>query len=165
MLKDNSPSSTIKLLAKKVFEREKLQANEKDAGPPACPKGISHVGHRRISQTLWSAQDWRIYYEERAGILEYDGQLTRAEAERVAYSTTLAIWMDAHRPPSADMNDCAWCHRVNQRAVLVACLARSGGHYAAHDTCLPKLLESMRERGIAALATFGIKSPTTSAPN
>jgi hypothetical protein len=164
MMQDKSPLSTIKLLAKKVFKRNKLQLKDSDSGAHACPKGTSQVGQRRISQRLWSAQDWRAFYEERAGILEYDGQLPRVEAERVAYSTTLAMWMDVNRPPSADMNDCAWCHRGIPQAVLIACLAGPDGHYAVHDSCLPKLLESLRERGIGALTAFGIEPSAEPAP-
>ena len=32
----------------------------------------------------WSAEDWRAFYDERAAICEFDGGLTRGEAEDLA---------------------------------------------------------------------------------
>ncbi len=33
----------------------------------------------------WTAKDWRVFYEERVGIAEFDGGQTRAEAEARAF--------------------------------------------------------------------------------
>ena len=33
----------------------------------------------------WTAEDWRGHYDERAAIAEYDGKLSRAEAEALAF--------------------------------------------------------------------------------
>jgi hypothetical protein len=36
------------------------------------------------------AEDWQAAYDERAAVREFDGGLTRVEAERLAYADTVA---------------------------------------------------------------------------
>ncbi|MBK8158770.1 MAG: hypothetical protein IPK59_08430 [Rhodospirillaceae bacterium] len=126
------------------------------------PKLVSNQGQqpqqpRKCPPSLdWSAEDWCGFYHERAAILECDNNLPRVEAERVAYGTTLAKWMDAHRPPTDRQDQCAHCRGDRPGAVLIPCLSASGGHYGVHDKCLPDLLEGMRQRGIAALSAYGL---------
>src|SRR5262249_8323415 len=38
----------------------------------------------RPAEDGWSAEDWQVFFEERAGIVEFDGGLPRAEAEAIA---------------------------------------------------------------------------------
>ena len=42
-----------------------------------------------ISQNF-SADDWKAYFDERAGIREFDGELARSEAEALALQDTIA---------------------------------------------------------------------------
>jgi hypothetical protein len=42
-----------------------------------------------ISQNF-SADDWQAYFDERAGIREFDGEMPRSEAERLAVEDTIA---------------------------------------------------------------------------
>jgi hypothetical protein len=39
---------------------------------------------RRLLGEGWDSGDWLVWFNERAGILEYDEGLPRAEAERIA---------------------------------------------------------------------------------
>jgi hypothetical protein len=41
----------------------------------------------------WDAADWRAFFDERAGIAEFDGGLTRADAEMRAYDCCVAEWL------------------------------------------------------------------------
>lgn len=41
----------------------------------------------------WDAADWQAYYDERAAIAEYDGGLSRAEAEALAFESCVAEWL------------------------------------------------------------------------
>ena len=41
----------------------------------------------------WSAEDWLAFYDERAGVAEFDGGLTRVEAEVGAYADCVAEWL------------------------------------------------------------------------
>ena len=61
--------------------------------PP--PDAVSHLlaSHKTEIMALlrpgldgWSAQDWQAYFDERAGIVEFDGGLPRAEAEAQAFA-------------------------------------------------------------------------------
>jgi hypothetical protein len=40
----------------------------------------------------WSAEDWRTIFDERAGIAEFDGGLTRPEAEARAFECCVVEW-------------------------------------------------------------------------
>ena len=37
-----------------------------------------------LSEPVWSEEDWQAWFDERAGILEYDGGLGREQAEALA---------------------------------------------------------------------------------
>ena len=51
----------------------------------------------------WSAEDWRAFFDERAGIAEFDGGLPRAAAEALAFDCCVVEWLNATRrgPSSA----------------------------------------------------------------
>jgi hypothetical protein len=34
---------------------------------------------------VWTAEDWQVFYDERAGIAEFDAGLPKAHAEHMAY--------------------------------------------------------------------------------
>jgi len=91
----------------------------------------------------WSHEDWNVYFNECAGILEYDHHLSRPEAEYRAYGMTLVKWMDAHRLPSERLDVCEHCHGDGESAAIVPCLSALGGHYSVHNKCLPEALEAM----------------------
>ena len=40
----------------------------------------------------WSGQDWLAFFDERAGIAEFEGGLPRAEAEARAFDCCVADW-------------------------------------------------------------------------
>ena len=46
--------------------------------------------------------DMNYLYHERAGILQYDGELSQSEAERLAYQETLLIYMEETHPAIAE---------------------------------------------------------------
>jgi len=43
---------------------------------------------------IWSHSDWLDYFEERAAIAEYDGGLSRAEAESMAFDCCINEWLN-----------------------------------------------------------------------
>ena len=60
---------------------------EASASPPSAIREIL-TGHKteivamlRPGRDGWSAEDWRSFFEERAAIAEFDGGLSRTEAE------------------------------------------------------------------------------------
>jgi hypothetical protein len=49
----------------------------------------------------WSADDWQVFFDERASIAEYDGGLPRAEAEARAFACCVTEWINRYPTPSA----------------------------------------------------------------
>ena len=49
----------------------------------------------------WSPEDWQVFFDERAAIAEFDGGLSRAEAEARAFACCVAEWINRNRTPSA----------------------------------------------------------------
>ena len=56
----------------------------------------------------WTAEDWRAFYDERAGIAEFDGGQTRAEAEALAFECCIVEWLNLH-PQRSNPGRCVWC--------------------------------------------------------
>jgi hypothetical protein len=59
----------------------------------------------------WSPQDWRAFFDERAGIAEFDGRLPSAEAEASAYAHCVAEWLNRNpqRSPPGHCFGCGGC--------------------------------------------------------
>jgi hypothetical protein len=51
----------------------------------------------RTGRDGWSGDDWRTFFDERAGIAEFDGGLPRHEAEARAFACCVAEWPTAIR--------------------------------------------------------------------
>lgn len=72
--------------------------------PPAVIDLLSRhkagiVALLRPTEDGWSAEDWQVFFDERAGIVEFDGGLPRPEAEARAFAFCVAEWLN--RNPSA----------------------------------------------------------------
>jgi hypothetical protein len=50
----------------------------------------------------WSAEDWQVFFDERASIAEFDGGLSRADAEAQAFGCCVIEWLDRHPEHSQD---------------------------------------------------------------
>jgi hypothetical protein len=66
----------------------------------------------------WSAEDWRLFFEERAAIAEFDGGLPRKNAEAQAFECCVVTWLHRNPAPSAP-GRCAWCGRSESHAPVV----------------------------------------------
>jgi hypothetical protein len=53
----------------------------------------------RLCSHGWSAEDWLAYYNERAGIAEYDGKLSRQLAEAQAFACCVIKWRELNLQP------------------------------------------------------------------
>ena len=78
--------------------------------PPAVINLLS--GHKaevvallRPAEEGWSAEDWHVFYDEWAGIAEFDGGLPRAEAEAQAFACCVVEWLN-HNPESSPAGRC-----------------------------------------------------------
>ena len=68
----------------------------------------------------WSVEDWQAYFDERAGIFEFDGGLPRAEAEARAFECCVVEWLNRN-PAHSPAGSCLGC----------------GDRERAHDPLLP----------------------------
>jgi hypothetical protein len=97
------------------------------------PSNFSRFGPG--SPVGWSSEDWRAYFDERAAIREYDAELGRAEAKRLAVEDVITHWLCAHPPSRTSPNSCAHCCGPERSGeVLIPILARDG-HTWLHDRC------------------------------
>ncbi len=65
----------------------------------------------------WSSEDWQAFYDERAGIAEFDGGLSRIEAESLAFACCVEELLERISVGSLD---------VVQRAEAIVVLAAMG---------------------------------------
>lgn len=64
--------------------------------PPAIVEGLSRHKAGVVAflrgRYSWSAEDWRAFFDERAGIAEFDGGLSRRKAEDQAFDCCVTEW-------------------------------------------------------------------------
>ena len=108
------------------------------------------------------AEDWWAFFDERAGIAEHDGGLSRTDAERQAYECTLSEWLRQHPPPASGP---AWCTHCGEplgepgREGLPY-LTGDGGHTWLHSGCHGDWTAQRRAEAVAALAILGLRPST-----
>jgi len=132
---------------------------------------VAQVAHgndqsaHEICATLWDEEDWRAFFEERGAILQYDGGLDRAEAERQAFETTIIHWMNTHPPESLDPDTCAACgHPIGEIGKdAIPVLTGGGEHVWLHHRCWLGWRRHRRNEAAQALAELGIGLPSRSA--
>jgi hypothetical protein len=75
---------------------------EAPAQPPEAV--ISLLAHHKVdilrqlrrTENDWPPEDWQVFFDERAGIAEFDGGVGRAEAEARAFDCCVAEWINRH---------------------------------------------------------------------
>lgn len=106
-----------------------------------------------------SDQDWLEFFEERAGIAEFDGGLPRDQAEARAFSCCVGEWLQRN-PVRSPAGRC--CHCGHSQGLLVPsltdCSTVDPGHTWLHQECAPAWHQARRERAIAALAASGVSA-------
>ncbi|MCR6643503.1 MAG: hypothetical protein NVV62_02680 [Terricaulis sp.] len=80
--------------------------------------------------------DWRAYFAERAAIREYDGGVSRPDAEAGALADCVARWRALHPLQAADDGLCAHCGGPGQGGTPVLA---AGGHAWLHRRCWPAM--------------------------
>ena len=91
----------------------------------------------RPAETAGRPRTGRSYFDERAGIVEFDGGLPRAEAEAQAFDCCVVEWLNRN-PERSPAGRCLGC----------------GDREHAHDPLLPYGVEPDRPR-LAAFALLG----------
>ena len=104
----------------------------------------------------WSGDDYRALFDERAAIAEFDGHLTRAEAENTALESCIVGWLDRH-PVITDPEQCVWCEGAEKPDCPVVPFGAGHGVKAwLHPECWQDWFEHRRQGAVVALLRFGI---------
>ena len=107
----------------------------------------------------WSAADWEAFFDERAGIAEHDGGLSRQEAEALAFEHCVVEWLMRH-PVQSKPGVCLGCGRGDEQAGIVLPFGtEASGHAWLHSDCWPAWHAARRTEAVAALTTMEIERP------
>jgi hypothetical protein len=141
-------------------------ALEACAPPPAEVLDLL-ARHRTCILTLlrpgsdgWSGEDWREFFEERAGIAEFDGGLARDEAEAQAFSCCVGEWL--HRNPArSPPGRCDQCGQSTGMLLpyLTGNSMNDPGHTWLHQDCSRAWHQAYRAKAVAALVAMGLSMP------
>jgi hypothetical protein len=108
----------------------------------------------------WSGEDWRESFEERAGIVEFDGGLPRDQAEARAFSCCVDEWLDRN-PMQSPPGRCDHCGQ-SKGMVLPYLTGYSGTdpeHTWLHQECSPAWQHARRAKAVSALVAMGLSIP------
>ena len=136
--------------------------------PPAALVNLLTANKRGIMAMLlnrsevWSAEDWRLFFEERAGVAEFDGHLPRPQAEARAFDCCVVEWLDRN-PVSSMPGRCLGCGSSDRAHDPLL----PYGFAWLHRCCWPIWHERRMAEAVAALAVMGIRavSPAMKDPN
>ena len=109
----------------------------------------------RPNKDGWSAEDWRLYFDERAAVAEFDGGLPRKNAEAQAFECCVVKWLDLNPTPSA-RGHCAWCGGSENHAPVVPFGTEPGTHIELHAQCWPEWQKMRQSQARKALTRMGI---------
>lgn len=121
-----------------------------DAPPPPDLIAALKANKLAILAALSAPSDaggWRDYFEERAAIREYDGRMSRADAEAGAIADCVARWRALNPPPASGDGACVQCGKTGPDTPVLA----RDGHAWLHRECWGPMNTSRNERAFAAV--------------
>ncbi len=111
------------------------------------------------NHAAWDAEDWRAFFDERAGIAEHDGGLPRANAEQQAFACCVVELLWRNPPPASGPERCAHCSEpigeIGRDGLPF--LTGDGGHTWLHSGCHGGWTGQRRAEAVAALAKLGLR--------
>jgi hypothetical protein len=131
------------------------------APPPALLDLVSRhkagiVALLRPANDGWSGEDWLAFFDERAGIAEFDGGLPSASAEARAFAACVAEWLNRNQvrsPPGR----CIGCGEAEcGDDPLLPFGTECTGHAWLHSRCWTAWHAGREAEAVAALADLGI---------
>lgn len=121
--------------------------NRKSTAAPAKVAKAAKVGE-------WVAEDWQAFFDERAGVLEYDCGLRRPAAEAEAFQDCVVAWLN-HYPAASPSGRCSWCGHPDSRDVVVLPYG-TGPHIWLHGKCWSSWRTERQAKAAEALASMGV---------
>jgi hypothetical protein len=145
-----------RILAAGVTEEEQQRQGVGESVTPVTPVTPTRLlgGEHAVG---WNAEDWQAYFDERAGMAEYDGGVSRRAAERLAFENCISLWLDGNPEPSSP-DCCALCGGV-QTAGRVVIPYGMQHHTWLHPECWATWYQRRRRQAEAALADLGLTRP------
>ena len=111
----------------------------------------------RLADDGWSSDDWLAFFDERAGIVEFDGGQTREQAEATAFECCMVEWLDRHFSRS-DPGCCAACGEPDRDGHTVVRFGdESHGHTWPHSACWVSWNRDRRQQARQFLEGIGIR--------
>ena len=100
----------------------------------------------------WSGEDWLAFFDERAGIAEFDGGLSRAKAEARAFECCLAEWLNRN-PVCSWPGHCLECGgREDKWDELLPYGTEPTGHAWLHSRCWETWHAKRKAKAVATLS-------------
>ena len=126
---------------------------------------VAHVAHEnerseKDSGAGWDVGDWRAFYDERAGIAEHLGEVSRAEAEARALECTVIAWLNHNPAPENGPDQCAHCGGTTTAGDALPYL-NAGGYVWLHADCHADWMRHRRAEAVEALRGMGINNAGT----
>ncbi len=146
------------------IDGEDLVLEAASAPPAAVLDGLSRhkaeiVALLADNADNWSAEDWQAFFDERAGIAEFDGRQPRAEAEVQAFVCCIVEWLN-HNPERSPAGRCLGCgDREHAHDPLLPFGTEPNGHVWLHSRCWPAWYEARQAKAVSALTAMGISAP------
>jgi hypothetical protein len=106
----------------------------------------------------WSTEDWQVFFDERAGIAEFDGGMPRTEAERRAFACCVTEWLNCYPTPSLPGRCLACGSGERPSDPLLPFGTETRGHTWLHRVCWPAWCRAREAEAIAALTSMGIRA-------
>ncbi len=103
--------SSLKALAVRVLEgaRETVPLSHA-LGTGTVGQAVANRASPKSAEAAeWDAEDWRAYFDERAGIAGHDGGLSRVDAKQRAFECCVMEWLWRNPPPASGPERCAHC--------------------------------------------------------
>jgi hypothetical protein len=113
----------------------------------------------RVHYCGWSAEDWQLFFDERVGIAEFDGGLSRPEAKARAFDWCLSEWLN-HNPAHSPPGRCFACggDEAAHNPLLPVGIGSRGGVWL-HLGCCSAWYAVRKAEAVIALAAMGIRAP------
>ena len=110
----------------------------------------------------WAGEDWRAFFDERAGSAAFHVGLPRDQTEARALACCIAEWLNRN-PVRSPPGRCLGCGETEHgQDPLLPFGTEAAGHAWLHLPCWSRWQGSRKAQAVAALATFEIHETRTS---